>query len=59
MESIEKFDGTNMFLLLGKSEEDKEQIIAVANLFDQYNLDKTGFMDINDAYKFMKETKNY
>ena len=59
MESIEKFNGDNKFHMIGKSEIDIEQIISVAKMFDQYNEDKSGFMDINDAYRFMKETKNY
>ena len=58
MDSIEKFNGINDEYLEGKSEEECEQIIAVINLFDQYNEDQTGFLDINDAYKFMKETYN-
>ena len=59
MESIEKFNCDNEIHRRGKSEEDCELIIAVTNLFDQYNSDQTGFMDVNDAYKFMKETNNY
>ena len=59
METIENYDAMNEYHLIGKSDKECEQIVAMTNLFDQYNTDNTGFMGIEDAYKFMEKTENY
>jgi hypothetical protein len=54
METVEKFDHKNKIHLIGKSEQEIIQILAVSNMFLQYNEDQSGYMDITDAYKFME-----